>query len=281
MASTETLAIAYGLGSALTWGAGDFSGGYAARAATVTTVVLLSQLVGASLLLVLALLLGEPVPSPASLGFGALAGLCGAMGLLGLYTGLSRGSMGVVAPLSAVFAALLPTLLTLAVEGLPGWSTLAGFPLALAAIWLLSSSAGGRSTGMRDVLLALGAGAGFGLFFICVDAAGGHGFLWTLLCARAASISLFAVAAVLRGGIPAQRPRQLAVIGLCGVCDTAGNALFALAADSGRLDVVALTTSLYPAGTILLACLLLKERIAPRQWVGVAAALGALALIAA
>ncbi len=283
MASSDALAMTYGLCSALSWGASDFSGGYATRAAGVITVAFLSQIVGALFLLALVLLLGAPMAASGSLMFGAMAGLCGAMGLMGLYTGLSRGRMGVIAPASAVFAALLPTLFAMLTQGLPAATVLIGFPLALAAVWLLSSSGGmgkGQLSGGRELLLALLAGTGFGLFFICIHKAGGEGFLWTLLCARAASISLFGLVLLTRGGIPAQSPRQMALIAVCGLLDTGGNALFAMAANLGRLDIAAMLCSLYPGVTILLACLLLKERLSLRQWGGVAAALGAIVLIA-
>lgn len=283
MAATDTLAMTYGLCSALSWGASDFSGGYATRGAGVITVAFLSQTVGAMFLLALVLLLGAPMAATGSLLFGAMAGLCGAMGLMGLYTGLSKGRMGVIAPASAVFAALLPTLFAMLTQGLPAASVLMGFPLALAAVWLLSSSGGmakGQLSNSRELLMALLAGAGFGLFFICIDTAGGEGFLWTLLCARGASISMFGLVLLTQGGIPAQSPRQMVLIAICGLLDTTGNAMFAMAAHLGRLDIAAVLCSLYPGVTIMLACLLLRERLSFRQWGGVGAALGAIVLIA-
>ncbi|WP_027368025.1 DMT family transporter [Desulfocurvibacter africanus] len=283
MAATDALAMTYGLCSALSWGASDFSGGYATRGAGVITVAFLSQTVGAIFLLALVLLLGAPMAAAGSLLFGAMAGLCGAMGLMGLYTGLSKGRMGVIAPTSAVLAALLPTLFAMLTQGLPAASTLLGFPLAMAAVWLLSSSGGmtkRQLSSSRELLMALLAGAGFGLFFICIDAAGGEGFLWTLLCARGASISMFGLVLLTRGGIRAQSQRQMVLIAICGLLDTTGNALFAMAAHLGRLDIAAVLCSLYPGVTIMLACLLLKERLSLRQWGGVGAALGAIVLIA-
>ena len=134
MIAAETLAVACGLGSALAWGAGDFVGGLASRRSSALIVVLFSQLVGGGLLLGLAVALGGNLPPARQMVFGALAGVFGVLGLVGLYEGLAQGRMGLVAPLSAVVTVLVPLLFSLVVEGFPGWLRMVGFAIAVVAV---------------------------------------------------------------------------------------------------------------------------------------------------
>src|SRR5215212_2261349 len=130
----------FGLASALSWGAGDFSGGVAAKRAPVFGVLAIGHAAGLLLLIGLALLWGEPLPSAADLGWGLVAGLAGAVGLASLYRALAIGQMGIVAPLSAVLTAALPALFGVLTEGLPGALKLVGFVLALLGIWLVAGT---------------------------------------------------------------------------------------------------------------------------------------------
>ena len=136
----ELSGILFGLASAASWGAGDFSGGLAAKRSPVYSVVILSQLVGLVLLVALALLLSEPFPTPSDLLWGAAAGLVGGLGLMALYQGLATGRMGVVAPVNAVVSAALPVLFGIWVEGPPAIQQFAGFGLAFVGVWLVSRS---------------------------------------------------------------------------------------------------------------------------------------------
>ena len=276
-----------GLASAVSWGAGDFGGGLAARRGNVYGVVAVSQALGLVLLAGLALLLAEPPPAPDDLAWGAAAGLAGGLGLVALYRGLAVGRMGVAAPLAAVVSAGLPVLFGAFLEGLPRTAQLAGFFLALVAVWLLSRGQGPVQVRFAHLGLPLLAGLGFGLFLIVIDHASERAVLWPLVAARAASLALMA-GLVLGGrrGSPSGRQvlpgrRMLGLVALVGLFDTAGNAFYALAAQAGRLDVAATLSSLYPAMTVLLARLVLKELLAPRQWLGAVAALIAVVLIAA
>jgi drug/metabolite transporter (DMT)-like permease len=124
------------------------------------------------------------------------------------------------------------------------------------------------------------AGLGFGLFFILIDRVSENAILWPLAAARIASISLMSIFITVRqqGEMPTRN--HFPIIALVGVFDTGGNTFFALATRVGRLDISAVLGSLYPAATVLLAWLILKERLMPQQWVGVVTALGALILIA-
>jgi drug/metabolite transporter (DMT)-like permease len=271
----------WGLASAASWGAADFGGGLASRRGNATGVVVVSQAVGLALLAGLALLLADPLPSLPDLLWGAGAGLAGGLGLLALYQGLALGHMGVAAPLAAVVSAGLPVLFGAVREGLPGVLQMSGFALALSAVWLLSRGPGPMRLCFGELGLPLLAGLGFGLFLIVIDGASEQSVLWPLVAARLASLALLVPMALARrgGALPARR--ELPLVALVGLFDSGGNAFYALAAQTGRLDVAATLSSLYPASTILLARLILKERLAPQQWLGAAVALVAVLLIAA
>jgi drug/metabolite transporter (DMT)-like permease len=270
----------FGLASAACWGAGDFSGGLAARRSNAAFVVAVSQLVGLILLIVLALLLSEPLPPVKDMLWGGAAGLAGGAGLVALYRGLAIGPMGLVAPVAAVVQAAVPLAFGLLLEGLPGNLQLLGFGLALVAVWLVSrtgDSGGGR---LRALGLALAAGLGFGIFLIVIGRASGGAILWPLASARLASIIMLVIVLLLaRQGLRPDRA-YLPLMLLAGLFDSGGNAFYALAAQAGRLDAAAVLGSLYPAATVLLARFVLKERLAWRQWIGVVAALAAVVLIA-
>jgi drug/metabolite transporter (DMT)-like permease len=279
MISTETLAIACGIGSAAAWGAGDFSGGMASRKGNVMKVVLYSQFLGGLFLLGMAVFSGESMPPVRHLVYGAVAGVFGNIGLLALYRGLSTGRMGIVAPLSAVLTALVPIGYTAFFTGLPSVTRFAGFLCFMIAVWLLSSAdTGFRMTG-RELLLSCVAGAGFGLFFIFIDKANDLAIFWPLVWARVASVVFLstAIMVAVKPGTPMKG--QWGFIVMAGVLDALGNLLFSTAAHLGRLDVSAVLSSLYPAATVLLAWLFLREKLKRRQWMGVGAAFIALGLI--
>jgi len=281
MISTEALAITYGLSSALTWGAGDFSGGMATRRSNVLTVLFYSQLIGGALLAALALWFEEPLPSTHLLLWGGAGGICGAVGLTAFYQGLSTGRMGIVAPLSAVLTALLPVGVSLFTEGAPRTVQVAGFALALVAVWLLLAPSATGGVDRRELGLSMIAGLGFGLFFVCIGKAADTAVFWPLVAARSFSIPLFLLVLTFRHRLTPPTFRYWPAVAATGVLDAAGNAFFALAANTGRLDVSAVLASLYPATTVLLAWMVLRERMGRQQWVGICTALAALALIAA
>ena len=280
MISSEALAVVYGLASAASWGTGDFSGGVATKRSNVYSVIIVSQLVGGALLLALAFLLAEAIPSPDNLLLGGLAGISGALGLVALYTGLARGRMGIVAPITAVVTAFFPVIVGIINEGFPSTWQLLGFGIALIAVWFLSRGGSDAAIQARELSLPVAAGLGFGLFFIFIDRVSDNAILWPLVAARIASISMLFVFVTTRrqGKVPARN--QLLIIALAGIFDTGGNAFFALATRLGRLDISAVLSSLYPAATVLLAWFILKERLVLQQWLGVVAALVALVLIA-
>jgi drug/metabolite transporter (DMT)-like permease len=279
----ELTAVIFGLAAAASWGAGDFSGGMATKRSHVYLVVWLSHIVGLAGLLLLILLFGEPFPAWWDLFIGTLAGIAGAVGVLALYTGLAQGRMGVVAPLTAVITAVVPVVFGLFLEGLPQLHQLAGFAVALFAVWLISSDNGDAPAGLHwvDLRLPIIGGLGFGLFFIFIDQVSDNAILWPLVGARAASILMMTVLVLTARRRARPSPTQFGWMALAGIFDAGGNAFFALATSLGRLDVATILSSLYPATTVLLAWFILHEHLSRRQGVGVAAALAAVILIAA
>jgi drug/metabolite transporter (DMT)-like permease len=272
--------VAFGLASAASWGAGDFSGGLATRRAPAAGVVIASQGVGIALLVVLALATGEAAPSAGQLGWAALAGANGAFGLLALYSALASGRMGIAAPISGVVGAVVPVLVGMQLHGPPGTIRLAGFALALVGVWLLTA-AGGPAQGARPRELALPflAGVSFGLFLVFIHRAGGAGILWPLTTARGTSIAVLVAIGLVTRTLRLPGRSALALTALAGLLDTGGNAFFVLAAQAGRLDVAGVLSSLYPAATVVLACLLLGERLTRRQTAGAVATLASIACV--
>ncbi|MFN2196344.1 MAG: EamA family transporter [Anaerolineales bacterium] len=272
------IAAVLALSAAAAWGAGDFANGLAARRAGPQYAVLFSYLVGLLILVVAAFARSEPLPPFIDLVWGALAGLSGMIGLLCLLRGFAIGRMGIVAPVSAVLAALVPVVFAAATSGLPEDVRLVGFALALASIWLLSrpEKFGGRPAGL---IMALLAGLSFGGFFILLDQIGDQAIFWPLVAGRlvACALMLAFVLFTRRPLFPAQLP--LGLLTLAGVLDVGGNLLFLLAVQSGRLDVAAVLVSFYPAVTALLAWLIIREQLARLQIVGVSLAVLAIVLI--
>ncbi len=280
MISSETIAITCGLFSALAWGAGDFTGGFAARRGSALTVVFFSQLLGGVLMLTLTSLLADHAPDTRQLLSGMLAGAFGALGLVFLYKGLASGRMGLVAPLSAMVAAVLPMGFSFVVEGLPTPLQMSGLAAAMVAVWLLSSPGGNMRIKKGELRLSLLAGLGFGLFFILMDHASGQALLWPLLAAKAGGVTVMFLILTATRQLAPPPGGQIILIALTGILDMAGTAAFVVAAHLGRLDVSTVLASLYPASTIMLAWLVFREHLGRRQWFGVATASAALILIA-
>jgi drug/metabolite transporter (DMT)-like permease len=287
------MAVILGLLAAVTYGAADFMGGFVTKRTNVLTVVLLSQAAG-SLLLVAALpFFLDRDPSAEALLWGAAAGVGGALGVTFFYQGLSIGRMSVVAPVTAVEAASIPILFGLLSGERPSLVASAGVLLALVAVALVSSAPDGsedaepRGKGVIGSLLAqpglphaLAAGLGFGAFFILLAEGGRDTGLWPLIGARSSSLLVILVLAlVLRTTL---RPASGTGPGIvaAGVLDVAANVLYLLASREGLLSLVAVLTSLYPASTVLLARVVLGERIVPLQALGLGSAAAGVTLIA-
>jgi drug/metabolite transporter (DMT)-like permease len=280
MLSPELLAIFYGLASAFSWGTSDFSGGLATKKNNVYAVVIFSQGIGLLFILLLLIFLREPLLTSRDLFWSVLAGASGAWALLALYAGLAQGRMGVVAPVSAVVTATIPIIFSFFVEGIPPAAKLSGFLLALGAVWFLAQSEYGYQLELSQLRLPVLAGMGFAGFFITIDQVTTGAVLWPLVVARctAVPILLIYILSKQRWQVPARA--QMHLVLFSGVLDVGGTGFFILAAQSGRLDVAAVVSSLFPATTILLARFFLGERLSRRQQLGVWAAIVALLLIA-
>ncbi len=272
--------VAFGLAASLCWGSGDFTGGLASRKASTSSVVFAAYAVGFVLMVVLALLWREPFPAPVDLLWGGLAGVAGVLGLLAFYTALSSGKMGIAAPVSAVLTAALPVLFSAITTGLPTLLQLLGFALALLAIGLISRPERAASA-QAGIWLAVLAGCGFGCFFILISRVHPTATFWPLAAARLSSVLFLFIVMRLRGQTISLNKAVAPLVPLAGTLDAIGNAFFVLAAHSGRLDVAAVLSSLYPAATVLLAALILRERVSRVQSIGILFALLAIPCISA
>ncbi|MEQ8672644.1 MAG: DMT family transporter [Aggregatilineales bacterium] len=276
----EVAAIVLSLISAAFWGAGDFTGGLTTKQSDVFGVVIVAHFAGFVLLVGLALFSGEAIPPTDDLLWSAAAGIAGVIGLAAFYRGLSLGNMGLIAPITAVLATSIPVVFTIFTDGLPDALKVLGFMLALIGVWFVSRGDGLAVISRRGLQLAIIGALGFGGFFILIDQAETTSVVWKLIAARGGS-TLFMIALALmlkRRWLPDKK--YVPAMVMVGLLDLGGNAFFVLAEQQGRLDVAAVLSSLYPAVTILLARILLQERLSPHQLFGIAAALVAIMLIA-
>jgi drug/metabolite transporter (DMT)-like permease len=273
-----TAPILFGLLAALTWGAGDFNGGLAAKRSNPYGVVAVAHAFSLALLLILIAIIREPIPPIRDWLWGGASGLTGGIGLLLLYRSLAEGRMSVAAPVSAVLAAALPVMVGIFQDGNPGALVLLGFTLALAAVWLVS---GGEGLSLRfaDLRQPAIAGIAFGAFFICLERASQSSLWWPLVAIRIVSISSMLGFAILTRQPWLPKRESLVPILLSSVLDTLGNATYALSARLGRLDVAAVLGSLYPGATVLLAWVFLKEHISRVQTIGILLALAAIVML--
>ena len=276
--------------SGVVWGVADFVGGVASRRSTPLQTLLLTTPAGLLAVIPAALLVGGQVSG--SLVPGVVSGLFGSIGILLLYAALSIGPMGVVSPVSAVLGAAIPVLVGLARGERPGALAYVGMGLAVVAIVTVglepmapTDDARHQRVSTRALLLAIGGGVGIGAFFAIIALAPSDAGLWPVVWARTTStvvISTLAVVAFARGSRPVV-PEDRGVRGLAvgaGVLDVSANVFYLLATQTGLLSVVAVLGSLYPAATVVLARVVLAERLRPMQKVGMVTAILAAALLA-
>jgi drug/metabolite transporter (DMT)-like permease len=275
---SEQFAILFGVSSAACWGAGDFSGGLATKRSNVYRVAIISQVVGLICLVFLSLLLEERVPTLENLLWGVIAGFSGSIGLISLYRGLAQGRMGVVAPISAIVTILVPMIIGFILEGIPKILQLVGFGLALISVYLVSKPEGEAQIPKNELYQAVLAGLGFSFFLIFIDRID-EGVFWPLVSARIASLVLLLIISLFLRQMKMPEMNQIPLISLAGIFDVGGNVFFALAAQAGRLDIAAVLSSLYPAGTVILAWLILKEKMLNWQMLGIILALIAILFI--
>ncbi len=296
------LSAALALVGALVYGSADFLGGLAARRLRSLAVTAIAALTGLVVLL-LALPFFGNAWLPADIAWGALSGVTGAIAIVLLYACLAIGPMSILSPLTAVVSAVAPMLWGLLVKGetLAPWGY-AGLALALVAVVLVGFIPGQRVVrpSARGLIMAVGAGLAIGAFLIIIDQTSDESGLVPLLLNRGVNtlitggaVAVLAVLAVRAGrsaasaldavdadGVALTRRRALRLAIGCGVLDAAANLLLLIALRSGDLSIVSALTALYPGGTILLAAVVLRERIAAVQWLGLALALTAGGMLA-
>ena len=278
------LSILYGIASALSWGAGDFAGGLSSRKVGAYRAVFYADFFGLFLLIGAFFIYPEALPATRALWVSAIGGMLGTLGLLVLYYSLTKGQMSIAAPVSALFAALLPVIVGAVTEGLPSLLQLIGFVLAFAAVWLISQGSGGRFhiSHLSDLRLPILAGLGFGCYFIFLHNATQNttAVLWLMIVSRVAGTLLVLAFVLVRREPLAVPPAAWSLVFINATLDLAGNFFYIFASKAGRLDIAAVLSSLYPGATVVLAWLLLKEHISRWQLVGIVLALGAIVLFA-
>ena len=276
------LSILLGLTSAISWGAGDFTGGLAARRTGAYRAVFYGEAIGLVLLFAVVFTTPQPMPDFKSILLSIAAGALGTVGLMLLYSAMAQGKMSIAAPVSALLAAALPVIVGMIADGFPGYLTFLGFGFALAAIWLISQSEDGTKdifTHLSDLKLPLLAGVGFGLYFVLMNAATRQTTFWPMVFSRSAGLLVTALFIIVRrdsfGTVRAAWPVMI----LNGILDVGGNFFYVLAGQAGRLDISAVLSSLFPGSTVILAWIILKERLTRTQWIGIAAVLIAIVLL--
>lgn len=274
--------------SAVAYGSADFLGGLASRRSNPMRVVAVSQLYGLTLIAVLLPVFPPDAFLVSDLLWGAAAGIAGGVGLVALYRGLSQARMGVVAPVAAGVGATMPGVFGLLSGERPSVVASVGVVVALVAIFVIgwpAGPAGNESTPLRirdrGIPEAIIAGIGFGAFFIFLSNASAGSGIWPLVGARLGSLALLWLLLAALGGTVSLRAETNALILGAGLVDVTANALFLYATRSGLLTLVAVLSSLYPASTVLLARVVLNERLSRLQIGGVALTLIGMALIAA
>jgi drug/metabolite transporter (DMT)-like permease len=288
----QILGIFSSLAAAASWGGGDFAGGIATRRNHAFLVLAITGSTGMILLTALAIITGETQLTWRDGAWAVSAGIFGGVGLISLFQGLALGSAAVVSSISGVVGVVVPVIAGAFLEGLPSPWQFAGFLLGIAGIWMVTRSGPvseaavsqthpERSGGpfSRPVVLAFTAGVSFGLFFVLIAQVSPEAVFAPLAISKAtqaagglALVLFLRIRMSDRAGIPAAL--------LSGLLDVGGNTFFLLASKLTRLDAASVLVSMYPVGTVLLSRMVLKERVSPYQWLGVALCVGAIALIA-
>jgi drug/metabolite transporter (DMT)-like permease len=267
----------FSLAAVFAWGTSDFVGGYASRRTNAFLLTAIAHMSGLLLMTGVALATHSPFPSRTAVAWALMGGLSGGGALAIFYRALATGRMGLTAPVAAVLGAAIPTVFGMFREGLPQSAQIIGFVLAAAGIWLISRTE--DDSAPEGIGMAALAGIGFAGFYLCIKQAGDGSAFWIAAVSKVASFTLTG-AIVLIG-----RTREIDLRGtafgvLAGCLDVTGSVLFIRASQTGRLDAAVVLTSLYPAVTVLLARLILREHFTRWKALGMVAALLAVPMIA-
>ena len=294
------MAIVLGLLVAVAYGSGDFFGGLAAKRTAAITVVIGSFSTATVLLVVVTagwFLVGTPpTPSSQDLWLGVAVGLIGPLAIGLLYNGLATGRMSVVAPITAVVAAIVPLAWGLAHGERPSTIALCGVAVALLSVVLIAGAPTHEdhpddapdSPMSRVIPSAVASGLGFGAIFVLLGSTSPHAGLWPLLVSRPLSVTCTVIVALViarrqgigpRVGVVAARP-SWRFVASAGILDVSANGLYLAATNAGLLSIVAVLSSLYPASTVVWARIFLGERLHRVQVVGLVLAAGGIAAMA-
>ena len=262
-------------------GTGDFLGGLASRGGSVWGVGTWNHLAGAVVVPALALALGGEITVDLVV-WGSAAGIAGAVGVVALYAGFTQSSMSVVSPIAAVGSATWPVVWSVARGDIPGGLVLIGIVVGIVAIWVVSGGSRtalvGDPVGLRYGVIS---GLGFGSMLILLSFTADGSNIWALFPARISG-AVFLIILASRLGHRIRLPRRSLLLAiLAGTATVVGNGLFIISAGIELLAVATVLAAMFPATTVLLAWLVLHERLTPRRMSGLALALVAVGLVAA
>jgi drug/metabolite transporter (DMT)-like permease len=280
------IAVLLALAASVSWGVSDFLGGLNSRRLSQAAVLLITQTVGVILLVPIAVWGGPPHLDPSSATFAVAGSASGLVGIAALYRGMAVGAISIVAPISATGAAV-PILFGLLQGERATILQSIGIALAAVGIVLASRASGEPPTNGRRVRLASGVGLailaalGFGGFFVLLHQAAVHDVLWAGAVQRLTGVCIMLVVVVLRRPALAVGWHSLPGLVLIGVLDTTANVLYAYASVLGLVSLAGVLASLFPVVTVILAWVVVRERLSPGQGSGVVCALAGVACIAA
>jgi len=280
LSSAQFGPAAYSVTAVVLWGASDFAGGYGSRRSNAFVLTAFSHVCAFVLMSSIALGSHSAFPSRASMAWAVAAGAVGGFSLAIFYRALAAGQMGLTAPIGALMGAAIPTLADVGMEGAPSRWTIAGFFLAIVAIWLITrpeQRTDGRPAGVAMAALA---GVGFAGFYLCIHQAAGSP-VWVAAISRIGSFTTTTIAVFATRAPLKLSPPGVLLGALAGFFDVTASALFIFAMQHGRFDEAVVISSLYPAVTVLLARMVLKEHFSRWKFVGLLAALAAVPMISA
>lgn len=275
------MTVVLGLAAAILYGLGDFAGGFASRRHGAVTVLLYSYPVGAVLMTAMLPFFGGHLSGHVVV-FGVCGGLAGLVGVVLMYHLMIDAPMNVISPVTAVLTAIVPVVFGIGIGERPALAAWFGIVVGIVAVLLVSRTTDEHPHGRiaaRVLLLAVLSGMGFGFYFIFLARAGHDSGLWPLVVSRIASAVAIVPLALRFRAFDRVVGRTLGIVVVAGACDALANMFFLLSSRAGLLSLASLLTALYPAVTVILAVLLLREHTSRVQRVGLALAAGAVVLI--
>jgi drug/metabolite transporter (DMT)-like permease len=272
--------IVLGLTSSVVWGVSDFLGGLASRRAPLFGVLVGAQLIGLAIAAPVAVLRGEGQLLPADVAWSAVSGLIGAVGIGCLYRGLAIGRMGVVAPVTGVLVAVIPVMTGMVLDGVPSAIVLVGIVLAIASVAVVARVPGAVTDAPSGLWWGIAAGLTLGVFTVTFSRVS-NGLVFEPLALMKIVEGMALYAAIVVGRQPWRVPRSVwPMVIAVGVLDMGATAAYLAATQAGPLAIAGVLSALYPVMTVVLAAILLRERITRIHAIGIVAAAAAIALIA-